>query len=58
VVHLRHTLVSYLGQLNLPFVEQLSDWMGDALGWDAQQKRNEIERATNILASRHQVKLV
>jgi glycerol-3-phosphate dehydrogenase len=54
---LRRTLLGYLGQLTRPRVEQLSDWLGDALGWDAARKQAEVARAAEILADRHQVKL-
>ncbi|MBM3152698.1 MAG: hypothetical protein FJZ96_10960, partial [Chloroflexi bacterium] len=54
---LRRTLLGYLGQLTRPRVEQLSDWLGDALGWDAQQKKAEIERSAQILADRHGIQL-
>lgn len=54
---LRRTLLGYLGQLTRPLVEQLSDWLGDALGWDAKRKNDEVTRAVEILADRHQVRL-
>lgn len=54
---LRRTLLGYLGQLTRPLVEQLADWLGDALGWDAEQKKAEAARAAEILADRHQVRL-
>jgi glycerol-3-phosphate dehydrogenase len=54
---LRRTLVAYLGQLNRPLVEQLSDWLGDALGWDGSRKKDEVARAIGILAEKHQVQL-
>jgi glycerol-3-phosphate dehydrogenase len=52
---LRRTLLAYLGQLTHPLVEQLADWLGDALGWDAKQKQVEVNRSIGILADRHQV---
>jgi hypothetical protein len=38
-------------------VEQMSDWLGDALGWDVDRKKDEVTRAVEILADRHQVRL-
>jgi glycerol-3-phosphate dehydrogenase len=54
---LRRTLLAYLGQLNRLLVEQLADWLGDALGWDAARKQAEVARTAQILADRHQVQL-
>ncbi len=54
---LRRTLLGYLGQLTRPRVEQFADWLGDALGWDAGQKKAEVARSVEILADRHQVQL-
>ncbi len=54
---LRRTLLGYLGQLNRPLMEKLSDWLGDALGWDLKQKKAEVTRAAELLADRHQVRL-
>ncbi len=55
---LRRTLLGYLGQLTRPRVEQLSDWLGEALGWDEARKQAEIARAAQILEDRHGVKLI
>lgn len=62
IVHLddlliRRTLLAYLGQLTLPLVEQLGDWLGDELKWDEKQKKQEYERAIRILAEKHEVRL-
>jgi glycerol-3-phosphate dehydrogenase len=54
---LRRTLLAYLGQLTLPLMEQLADWLGDALGWDGEQKKAELRRAKEILAGQHSVHL-
>ena len=54
---LRRTLLAYLGQLDRPLVEQLSDWLGTALGWDGQQKKDEVVRLIDIMAVKHQVHL-
>ena len=54
---LRRTLLAYLGQLNRSLVEQMSDWLGDALGWDDLKKQAEVTRSLDILADRHGVNL-
>jgi glycerol-3-phosphate dehydrogenase len=54
---LRRTLMAYLGQLNHPLVEQMSEWLGDTLGWDMNKKRDEVERTVSLLADRHQLSL-
>jgi glycerol-3-phosphate dehydrogenase len=54
---LRRTLLAYLGQLNRILVEQMSDWLGDALGWDDLKKQEEVSRSLDILADRHGVRL-
>ncbi len=54
---LRRTLLAYLGQLNRSLAEQMSDWLGDALGWDDLKKQAEVNRSLDILADRHGVNL-
>lgn len=54
---LRRTLLAYLGQLNRSRVEQLAEWLGDALGWAGDRKKEEVNRAIGILAEKHQVRL-
>ena len=54
---LRRTLLGYLGQLTLPMVEELANALGDVLGWSGMQERTEVERAIDILAERHEVRL-
>ncbi|MCS7010492.1 MAG: glycerol-3-phosphate dehydrogenase/oxidase [Anaerolineales bacterium] len=54
---LRRTLLAYLGQLTQARVEQLAAWLGEALGWDEEQKQAEIRRTAEILEDRHGVKL-
>ncbi len=62
IIHLddlliRRTLLAYLGQLTRPLVEELGDWLGDDLGWNENQKNQEVERAIRILAENHGVQL-
>jgi glycerol-3-phosphate dehydrogenase len=54
---LRRTLLAYLGQLDRSLVEQMSGWLGTALGWDGKRKKDETERLIEILAEKHQVHL-
>jgi glycerol-3-phosphate dehydrogenase len=53
---LRRTLLAYLGELNLPLIEEMAEVVGSELGWNALQKKNEIERSLDILADKHGVK--
>ena len=53
---LRRTLLAYLGELSLPLIEEMADVVGSELGWDASQKKAEIERSLEILADKHEVK--
>ena len=52
---LRRTLLAYLGELNLPVIEEMADVVGSELGWNDLQKKNEVERALAILADKHGV---
>lgn len=52
---LRRTLLAYLGELSLPLIEEMADVVGSELGWNASQKKNEVERALAILADKHSV---
>jgi len=52
---LRRTLLAYLGQLTRPLVEEMSNVLGDALGWTETQKKAEVGRTLEILADRHGV---
>ena len=54
---LRRTLLGYLGQLTFPLVDELTNALGDALGWAGTQKSAEKQRALEILADRHGVRL-
>lgn len=54
---LRRTLLAYLGQLTLPFVEELAEILAGELGWGGGRKDSEIERALEILKVQHGVRL-
>jgi glycerol-3-phosphate dehydrogenase len=55
---LRRTLLAYLGQLTRPLLEELADYLGQALGWSKTQKESEVERSIAILADKHGVKML
>ncbi|HJR81834.1 MAG TPA: glycerol-3-phosphate dehydrogenase/oxidase [Anaerolineales bacterium] len=50
---LRRSMLAMLGQLNREMVDELADVLGNALGWNAEQKAAEISRTLSILAERH-----
>ena len=52
---LRRTLLAYLGELNLPLIEEMADVVGSELGWNSLQKKSEVERTLAILADKHSV---
>lgn len=54
---LRSTLLAYLGQLTRPLVDELADWLGDDLGWDEEEKKQEVERVCRMLEEYHRVRL-
>jgi glycerol-3-phosphate dehydrogenase len=54
---LRRTLLGYLGQLTHPLVEELAKALGEALDWDEDRKKTEVNRTLDILAERHGVQL-
>jgi len=52
---LRRTLLAYLGELNLPLIQEMAEVVACELGWDAAQTQSEIERSLDILADKHSV---
>jgi len=50
---LRRSLMAYLGQLNLPLIDELADILSETLGWNAAQKQTEVERTLRILQENH-----
>jgi glycerol-3-phosphate dehydrogenase len=54
---LRRSTLAWLGQLTRPRLVELADALGDALGWDAADKRAEVDRAAALLADRHGINL-
>jgi glycerol-3-phosphate dehydrogenase len=62
VVHLddlvmRRTMLAMLGQLTRPALDELADVASNFLGWDAAQKKAEVTRTLELLATRHSVRL-
>ncbi len=54
-VILRRTMLAMLGRLSKQSIEELSNVVGDSLGWKADQKTAEVARALRLLADRHGV---
>lgn len=54
---LRRTMLAYLGQLTRPLVEELAEHLGQALGWSQPECQQEVQRALELLADRHGVRL-
>ncbi|MBL8079791.1 MAG: glycerol-3-phosphate dehydrogenase/oxidase [Anaerolineales bacterium] len=54
-VILRRTMLAMLGRLSKQSIEELSNVVGDSLGWKAEQKTAEVARALRLLADRHGV---
>jgi len=54
---LRRSMLAILGRLNHPRLLELSDALGEALGWDGQRREAERARSLAILADRHGVRL-
>lgn len=62
VVHLtdlvlRRTLIAMLGQLNADLVAELAETAGQALGWPAEQRQNEIRHTLAVLQDLHRIDL-
>ena len=54
---LRRSMLAMLGKLSREAVEEVGEALGEACGWNAAQKKKEIERALAILYEQHGVKL-
>lgn len=50
---LRRSMLAMLGRLNREMMDELADVLGNALGWNAEQKATEVSRTLSILADRH-----
>lgn len=54
---LRRSTLAWLGNVTRPLVEELSEIMGRALGWDSAQVNAEVERTLSLLKDRHGVEM-
>lgn len=54
---LRRSMLAMLGRLTREMMLELTNTLGDILGWDGEQKKAEAARALSILADRHEVRL-
>ena len=54
---LRRSLIAMLGHLKPALLDELAAIMADALGWSAERRAEEIQRAQAILRLRHRVEL-
>jgi glycerol-3-phosphate dehydrogenase len=55
---LRRTMLGMLGRLTPEIIEELARAVGNALGWNEEQKVAEVARTLSILAERHGVVLL
>lgn len=56
-IFLRRTMIAMLGKLTRDGVHELAELLGEILGWSANQKKAEVERALRLLDERHRVRL-
>ncbi len=54
---LRRSLLAMLGRVTREMIEELSNVLGNILGWDAERKKAEAARTLSILDQRHRVRL-
>ena len=54
---LRRSMLAMLGRVTREMVDELSNVVGNALGWSKEQKAAEAARTLSILADRHEVRL-
>ena len=54
---LRRSMLGMLGRVTREMIEELARFIGNALGWNAEQKEAEVARTLSILAERHGVRL-
>src|SRR6266498_1902701 len=54
---LRRSMLAMLGRLTRAMIEELAQALGNALGWNEEQKTAEVARTLLILADRHGVQL-
>ena len=54
---LRRSLLAMLGRVTREMVDELANVLGNALGWNVEQRAAEAARTLSILADRHEVRL-
>lgn len=54
---LRRSMLGMLGRVTREMIEELARILGNALGWNAEQKEAEVARTLSILAERHGVRV-
>ncbi|WP_307866577.1 glycerol-3-phosphate dehydrogenase/oxidase [Leucobacter chromiisoli] len=54
---LRRTSVAFVGGLSVAALEEAAEAVAEALGWDGERVREEVERAAAILRDAHRVEL-
>lgn len=54
---LRRSMLAMLGWLSRQNMDEIAVLLGNVLGWDAERKKNEVERTLEILAERHGLRL-
>jgi glycerol-3-phosphate dehydrogenase len=56
-VLLRRTLMAWLGGMSVGLLEEVAGIIGGVLGWDEARRRDEVQRARDILARKHRLHL-
>lgn len=56
-VLLRRTSVAFVGAVTMPVLQELSEVVGDTLGWGADRRAEEVAASARFLAERHGVDL-
>jgi glycerol-3-phosphate dehydrogenase len=54
---LRRSMLAMLGRVTREMIEELARILGNALGWNAEEKEAEVARTLSILEERHGVRL-
>lgn len=56
-VVLRRTLLAWLGQVSTETLIEIADILASSLGWSAERKQQEIDRAIQVLQTKHGLEL-
>jgi len=54
---LRRTMIAMLGRVTNESIQEISEVVGNALGWNTEQKNTEVDRTVRLLGGRHKVRL-